>query len=241
MFTRPIAAAGLFLLSACGREDGTSPTGARVDSIVTEDAGASAAPSAAEAPLRAELTGRSREISNPDGFTMVLLYYSLAGGQPPVDKWVEEHLSVGSARPIDKPAARDALRAKIASGLAAMKDVGAIRLSMNAGLSEFDPFYNEYTVRAFAPSSEIQFHDLGEQVGIKFDNAQKAQRWNLDPAQSQAIRDRIKYPSDVAVEALVKLTGTTPDPVGGTINADVVEYELKSQSSGTTIGRVNVR
>ena len=240
MRARLTGLAAILLLAACsGDEETGTPNVADTGASFAQESRGTQVSTDESAPAPT-LADRTREITNPDEFSIVLLYHSLAGDNPPIDKWVEDDVSVRYAPPIEKAAARESLRAKVNSGLAAMKDVGAVRIALDANLSEFDPSFNEYTVRAFSPSSVVYFKSLGEQVGVKFGNAQKAQRWSLNPAESQTIRDRIKYPSDVTLEALLKVTGAMPEPTGGTITANVVEYELKSRSSGTTVVRVVV-
>lgn len=247
MRTTHVALAALFLTAGCGgsgteTSDGATEAGAQaIPAVAGVEGGATATSDATAAAPSPGLAGRTTEISNPDGFSTVLLYHSMIGDTPPIAKWVEEDQSVRQAQPIDKPAARAAAKAKIEAALAAMRQVGSVRVTTNANLSEYDPTYSEYMVRALAPSSSLQFEEFGEQVTIGFGNAQKAQQWSIPPAEAQSVRDRIKYSSDVELDALLKLTGATPTGTGGTITADVVEYELKSRSSGTTIARVAVK
>lgn len=186
------------------------------------------------------LAGRTRELASVDDFTAVLLYYSLTGLTPPIDKWVENDPSVRSAAPADKAGARAAMKAKIEAGLAALKDVGRLRVTTDASLSDYDPSYGEYTVRALSPSSSLMFSALGERVRIGFDNAQRAQRWSVPAGEAQGIKDRIEYTHNVTLDALLHITGAVPDASGGAITAQVVEYDLKNRNSGTTVARVQV-
>jgi len=237
-------------LSACssGNEAGGNAAaapggsgGAISDSAPPAPSGAlpaDAAPPAA--PIPAAIAQRTGELTAPDDFAMLMLYYSLSGLQPPVDKWVEDDMSVRTAAPADKAAARDAVRARIAAGLQSVKDVGRLRLTVNASLSDYDPSYSEYTVRAFAPSSSLTFNRAGEHVQVKFDNAQAAQRWSIPKEDAQSIKDRIQYNSSVVVEALLQIAGAAPESDGGTIRTRVISYELKNNGSGTTIARVTV-
>jgi hypothetical protein len=198
------------------------------------------APSQVAGSPAANLAGRERELTNPDELTILLLYYSVTGLAAPIDKWVEDDMAVRIAKPEDKPKARDAARAKINAGLAGVKDIGVLRLTMQADLSDYDPSYGEYTVRAFAPSSSLVFSHFNEQILIKFDNAQMAQRWSVPQGEAQAIKDRIRYNSGVMADARLRISGAAPSNGGGTITTIVIDYELKERSSGTTIARVSV-
>jgi len=235
-------------LSACssGNEAAgnaaAAPGGAISDSASPAPPGAPVVAGAAlpAAPIPAAIAQRTGELTAPDDFAMLMLYYSLSGLQPPVDKWVEDDMSVRTAAPANKAAARDAVRARIAAGLQSVRDVGRLRITVNASLSDYDPSYSEYTVRAFAPSSSLTFNRAGEHVQVKFDNAQAAQRWSVPKEEAQSIKDRIQYNSSVVVEALLQITGASPESNGVTIRTRVISYELKNNSSGTTIARVTV-
>lgn len=235
---------GLLALTACGNPSAgdNQATASGSPSAATSTDGGEAAPAdaGAAATAGASLAGRTRELSNPDDFAMVLLYYSLSGTPAPIDKWVEADMDVRIAKPIDKEVARQAARRKIEAGLAAAKDVGTLRLTMDAGLSEFDPTYNEFTIRTLSPSSSATFRSFDEQVSVKFDNGDKAQRWSVDPKDARSINDRVQYGSSATIEMVLKITGSTPTASGGTITTNVLSYEIKSRRDGTTLVRKTV-
>jgi hypothetical protein len=197
------------------------------------------AASAAEAGPVQGMGGRTRELINPENNTMVFLYYDLAGLTPPIDNWVEQDNRVQFAQPLDKAERRTAVRAEYESAAAAVRGVGAIRLTMNANLSEYDPTYGEFAVRALAPSSVITFNDLGQKVELRFANGRQAQIWPVPQAEAQAMRDKIGYGPSVSLDTLLRITGVQPGPGGGTITTEVVEYQMQTQS-GLTIARVQV-
>jgi hypothetical protein len=183
---------------------------------------------------------RAGELANPDDSTMVLLYHDLAGLPVPVDRWVENDSKVKSGAPADRASLRDRVHAAITSGAAGVKQIGVVRLTMRANLSEYDPSYSEFTVRALAPSSVVSWKAFDENVSLKFGNAQKAQTWSVSKEEAQAVRDRIQYVGLVEINVLAKIKHVQPGPDGGHIMADVVEYELRNTSSGTTVGRVKI-
>jgi hypothetical protein len=191
--------------------------------------------------VTAGLDGRTGELVNPDNNAMVFLYYDLAGIPPPIDKWVEEDNRVKYGPAIEKAPQRVAVRAELEAGVAAVRGAGVIRLSLNsANLSDYDPTYGEFTVRALAPSSVVEFDALGQKVSLKFGNGKTAQIWRVPPAEAQGIRDRIATGSNVDLELLLAIRSVLPGPAGGTITADVVEYEMRETRGGTVIGRVQV-
>lgn len=198
------------------------------------DASGSSPSSGKSSPSR-----RGGELINPDDSTVVLLYYDLAGIAPPIDSWVEEDTRVRFAPAPDKAPKRAAVRAELESAAAGVRDVGVIRLTMNANLSDYDPTYEEFTVRALSPGSTVTYRALNQNISMRFANGNDAQVWRVPKAESQATRDRIGY-SGVTVDVVLKVLSTQPGPGGGTIVTNVVEYELRDTRSGTAIGRVRV-
>lgn len=196
-------------------------------------------PQAPQAPQAPEgIQGRDAELSNPDEATMVLLYFDLAGIPPPVEQWLDDDMRVRLAPASDKPAARELVRREIEAGIAGVHRVGALRLSLQANLSEYDSTYGEFTVRALAPSSVVEFEHFGHKVNLKFGNARSAQVWRVPADQAQAVRDRLGLANDASIDALLRIGDVHAAPDAGTITADVIEYELRENRGGTLLGRV---
>lgn len=247
----PTAALLLLVLAGCGAKDdqaGSGGPGPAEESLPVAAPTPGAAPPG-EAPVAAApataapagLDGRTGELVNPDNNAMVFLYYDLTGMAPPIDRWVEEDSRVKFVPALDKPAARDAVRAELEAGVAAVKGTGVIRLSLNsANLSDYDPTYGEFTVRALAPSSVIPFDALGQKVSIRFGNGKYAQIWRVPPAEAQVIRDKLAMGNNVELDVLMAIKSVVPGPAGGTITADVVEYEMRETRGGTTLARVQM-
>lgn len=202
-------------------------------------AGESAVPAAAASPpaTAPALPGRNAELVNPDASTVVMLYYDLAGLAAPIEQWVNGDNRVQMAPPADKPAQRAAVRAELEAGVAGVRNAGAIRLSILANLGEYDATYGEFTVRAFAPSSVLEFKAFGQAVALKFGNARAAQVWRVPADQAEGVRDRVGYAS-VSADALLRIRDVHAAPEGGTITVNVIEYELREDRGGTLLGRV---
>lgn len=179
----------------------------------------------------------TRELLNPADSTIVMLYHELAGISPPLDQWVEGDSRVTTARPADKPGMRSAVRAELESGLASVRDAGMIRLTLNANLSDYDPNYEEFTVRALSPSSSVTFEAFARKVGIRFANARSAQLWRVPADQAQSVSDRIGH-GQVTADVLLQVQSVHAAPEGGTITGNVIEYELRETRGGTLLGRV---
>ncbi|MEQ1803503.1 MAG: hypothetical protein ABL989_16365 [Gammaproteobacteria bacterium] len=249
-----IASSMLLLVAACGGKDdkaGAGGPGPAAESLpVAEPAPGAAAPGAAPAdpaaapaaaPAPTGLDGRTGELVNPDNNAMVFLYYDLTGIAPPVDRWVEDDNRVKYIPAIDRPAQRVAVKAELEAGLAAVRGTGVIRLSLNsANLSDYDPTYGEFTVRALSPSSLVEFAALGQKVSVKFANGKYAQIWKVPAAEAQVIRDKLSMSNNVDLEVLLAIKSVLPGPAGGTITTDVVEYELRETRGGTTLARVRM-
>lgn len=205
---------------------------------------ASAAPATTQAhgststPAPAALGGRTGELVNPDESTMVFLYHEIAGVAAPFDQWVENDSRVTVAAGPDKAARREQVRAELSAALAAVRDIGYIRLTLNDRLSDYDPGYEEFTLRALAPSSTIDFKALQQEVALRFGNGRNAQIWAVPAAQAQAVQDSFRYGRDVALDLLLKITAVQPATRGGTIVTEVLEYEIRTQQGNKLLGRV---
>lgn len=228
----------VMLAVGCGRPDATGPV-----AVAGTASGGSDSSSAVSAGSNADNAGAAvsagSELLNPDDATMVFLYYGLAGLTPPIDAWVEADPRVLYAPAPDKAGKRAALRAELQAAFVAVRGTGRLRLSMQANLSEYDPGYGEFTVRALAPSSVVEYQAFGQKVAVKFANSRTAQIWKVPAADAQAVRDRIGH-ANVDMDVLLGIVGVQPGPGGGTITTQVLEYELREARGGTTIGRVQV-
>lgn len=241
-----ILSATLFclLLASCGSADdpatqqaspdpaaGPVDTGGKLQTVARPAAGST----------DPALAGRQRELVNPDDATMVFLYFDIAGIAPPLDAWTEQDRRLQSAAGADKAGLRTVIRQELEAGAASVRDTGLIRLSVNsARLSPYDPTYGEFTVGALSPSSVIRFSAFRQDVELRFGNGRSAQTWKVPEAEAQAISDRIRYIGNVQLETLVRITGVQPGMGGGTLIADIIEFELRESRDGTIIGRVRV-
>lgn len=233
----------VFLAAGC-----SDPPSGAASGAVTPDAALAAqsevraphADTAGKGTAHPAMQGRKGEIVNPDNTTVVFLYYDLAGLTPPLERWIEDDHRVRFAQPIDKAGLRTMIRAELDSAAAAVRDIGFIRLSMNANLSDYDPSYGEFTVGALAPSSVVSFDAFGQKVSLRFGNGRTAQTWRVPADQAQAVRDKIGYFGNVSLDALLRITGVQPAPAGGTLTTEVVEYELRENQRGIAVGRVRV-
>jgi len=232
---------------ACGDDPGDSADAA---APAAEHASASDAREPGEAargsPDRAlrgapaPIDGRTGELVNPEPSAMVLLYYDMAGIAPPIERWVEADSRVAYVKPIEKPAAREMVRSELEAAIAAVRNVGVLRLSLAANLSEYDPSYGEFTLRALAPSSVVSFDAFQQKVELRFGNGLDAQTWKVAPENSQLIRDTLGPIGSATADVLLVITGVQPAQGGGSFTADVVEYELRDDRSGNLLARVRV-
>ena len=120
-------------------------------------------------------------------------------------------------------------RDRVGLRLAAVRDVGILRLSLrDADLSDYDPTYGEFVVGALAPSAGLSFPSFGQKVSLKFGNGKTAQIWHVSEQEAREVRDKASYLGSVGIDLVAKITKVQPSPAGGTIVADVVEYELRN-------------
>ncbi len=169
---------------------------------------------------------------------MVLLYHHLAGIAAPLDQWVEADQRVTSAPGVDKPARREQVRSELAAAQAGVQDVGSLRLSLSAQLSDYDPGYGEFTLSALAPSASIPFRAWDREVTLRFGNGRDAQTWAVPAERAQAIEDSFRYGRGVVLDVLLRIDAVQAATRGGQLIADVVEYEIRTQQGNQILGRV---
>lgn len=200
-----------------------------------------AAPSAAQRPearANGPFAARRGELANPDDSTLVLLYHDLAGIAVPLDLWADEDQRVRQATGAQRAARRAEARAELEAALRAVQDIGTLRLALNDRLSEYDPEYGEYTLRALAPSSSVSYRAWNRQVGLRFGNGRHAQTWRVDATEAATVEDSFRFGRDVVLDVLLQITGVEPGPAGGTLVADVVELELRTQQGNRLLARL---
>ena len=218
-----------------------APKGGGEPPAMAAHAAAAASGAGGEAAPRPGIGGRTGELVNPAAETVVMLYHDLAKVAFPFDRVVAEDSRVSMAKAIDKQAQRDAVRAELEAGLASVSGVGSLRISMGANLSDYDPSYSEFTVRALAPSSVVTFDGYREHVELRFSNGLEAQTWKVPAAEAQLVRDKVGQFQGASVDVLLRITGVQPQAGGGgSIQTEIVEYELRADPSGERLARVRV-
>lgn len=240
--------AGALLLAACGGDADAPVAASAGEAAASADAAVprseparAASEDRAATAARPGIGGRTRELVNPDGETVVLAYYDLAGLTPPFDAWMQNDARISMARPIDKQAQRGIVRAELEAAVAAARGVGALRISLHANLSDYDPSYGEFTVRALAPSSIVTFDGFKQQISLRFSNGLAAQTWRVPEAEAQLIRDKVGPFQNAMLEVLVRITEVQPTPGGGgTLITEIIEYELRAEPSGDRLARIRV-
>jgi hypothetical protein len=184
------------------------------------------------------IEGRQGELATPSESSIVFLYYSLAGLKPPLESWVENDQRLLQAPAPDKAQRRQELQNEYELGAKSVNDIGTIRVSMyNANLSEYDPTYGEFTIGAISPGSHLAYRAFNQEVKIKFANAKTAQLWRVTSEEAQIVRDKLGHSSSASIDLELKVIGVQPETNGGTIMANIVEYELRSNNN-TVIARI---
>lgn len=222
--------------ASSGTAQAATPAAAGAPRVAARGTAAGPAPTGAAGSLAA----RTGELTNPDNPTMVFLYHDLAGIALPIDQWVEDDNRVRSARGLDKAAQRTVVRNELQAGMAGVRGVGIIHLTLNGNLSEYDPTYGEFTIGALSPGSVVTFNAFNENVGLKFANGLTAQTWPVPTDKAHVIEDQIGRNANISLEVALKITKVQPGPGGGTIVADVMSYQMRDPRGGTIIGRVQV-
>jgi hypothetical protein len=172
-------------------------------------------------------SARSRTVINPSAAEIVMLYYSLAGTRPPIERWVEQNYRLTGASAPDKAQIRADMRAELEALAASVGDVGHLRISLrDANLSTYDPAYGEFTIGALSPGSTIPFQEYGQKIGIRLDNAHIAQIWKIDPDRAREVLDKLGTYPRASIEVVLDVIDAVPSPNGGTITARIAEYEI---------------
>jgi hypothetical protein len=224
--------------AACGDAEAPAAAGAPAPQGGAQRAApAEPPPRAAASGAKSRFAGRTRELVNPEGLAVVLLRHDLAGTPPPLARWVEEDARVAQVPAIEKQAQRELVRAELDAAFASVHDVGALRLSLSADLSDYDPSYGEFTIRSLAPSRVVTFDAMREHVELRFANGLDAQTWRVPAEEAQLVRDKLGPMRNAGLDVLVRITDLQP---GGTIVTEIVEYELRVEPSGERLARVRV-
>lgn len=228
-------------LAGCSQSPATASAGGTDATAAATPAPAGAAPAATNATTlpATGLAARTGELINPDNPTMVFLYHDLAGIAPPIDQWVERDSRVNQAPGADKAAVRKTVKAELDAGMASVRGVGVLHLTLRADLRAYDPTYGEFTLAALAPGSAYGFEALGEKVALTFDNGLVAQTWSVPGEQAQTIVDKFGN-APLNLDATLKIRKVLPGPGGGTLVAHVVSWNLRDANSGNTIAKVQV-
>jgi hypothetical protein len=185
--------------------------------------------------------GRTGELSNPATVEMVMLYHDTAGIPAPIARWVEADNRLQFAPGPQKAALREQITGEFGAARDAVRNVGILRITLaDAQLSDYDPGYGEYTIRALSPSSTISYKTLGTEVTLKFDNARTAQLWRVPPDEAQRIADTLGNYGRAALDLTLAVTGVVPGTAGGTLTTRIVEYELRAQRGGQTLARATL-
>ena len=241
--TRPITPVSLgfalaaLLLAGCGKSP-AAPTSTTAAGDPATVVATPAAPAGAGPTDAGGLAQRNGTLNNPDNATMVFLYYDLVGIAPPIDQWVESDQRVRYAPGAEKAARRQAVRQEFEAGLAAVRGVGVLQLTLQAGLSSYDPTYGEFTVGALSPGAVYTFKAQDQTVSLSFDNALNAQSWSVPKDQAQAIVDKIGS-DPLLLDATLRIRKVLPGPGGGTVVAHIESWSLRDSRSGNTVARVN--
>jgi hypothetical protein len=238
-----IVLAGALVALACGDGEDTRAAAAGPGAVAVQPAaadprpGAPGAASGAGSGAQKGMTGRTRELVNPEPLAVVLLRHDLSGTTPPFARWVEEDPRVAHVPAIEKQSQREVVWAEFDAAFASVHDVGALRLSMDAELSDYDPTYGEFTVRSLAPSRVVTFDAMQEHVELRFANGLDAQTWRVPAEEAQLVRDKLGPTKRAMLDVLVRITDLQP---GGTIVTEVVEYELRVEPSGERLARLRM-
>lgn len=236
------ALAALVSLAGCGKDVPEPAAGA--DSSAAGTTASPAASSgnnpvnAASAAPASPLASRQGELTNPEDTAMVMLYHDLAGLPAPIVRWVEADSRLQFAPGAQKAALREQITREFEAARDAVKGVGILRVTLaDAQLSDYDPGYGEYTIRALSPSSTIAYKALGTDVVLKFDNARTAQLWRVPPDEAQRVADTLGPYGRAALDLTLAVTGVVPGAAGGTLTTRITEYELRAQRGGQTLVR----
>lgn len=240
------ALAALVALAGCGK-DAPEPAADASNSAPGTAAvpAASFAPAAINNPASTApsppLAKRIVELTNPEDTAMVMLYHDLAGLPAPVSRWVEADSRLQFAPGAQKAALREQITREFEAARNAVKGVGILRITLaDAQLSDYDPGYGEYTIRALSPSSAITYKTLGTEVTLKFDNARAAQLWRVPSGEAQRVADTLGTYGRAALDLTLAVTGVIPGTAGGTLTTRIVEYELRAQRGGQTLARTTL-
>lgn len=129
------------------------------------------------------------------------------------------------------------MRAELEAAAAAVHDIGRLRMSLaDARLSDYDPGYGEFTLRALSPASQLHFAALGQKIVTRFANGDTVQLWRVPAAEAQAVRDRVGR-EPAPLDVVLQIIDVLPGPGGGAIVTNIQQYTLRT-ADGSTLTRM---
>ena len=75
-------------------------------------------------------------------------------------------------------------------------------------------------------------------MGLRFGNGRNAQIWSVPEEQTPPIEDSFRYGRAVTLDLSLRISGVEPAAGGGTIVADVIEYEIRTAQGSKLLARV---
>lgn len=237
-----LIAATLFLVG-CGKSD-ESDTNAENSTSVKSSGSVNLTESdnkqesANVTPSDGSFESRQGVLSNPTDSNIVYLYHSLAGLAPPIEQWVETDSRVQQAAAPDKAARRQEVKSEYELAARSVSNIGTLNVSLaNADLSDYDPTYGEFSVGSLSPGSSLMYQAFNQNIKVSFANGKTAQIWKVAQEEAQIIRDKRNGRSYLPIDIELKIIGVLPDNQGGTIVANIVQYEIRDGITNTVIAR----
>lgn len=236
--------AGLLALAACDAAEPTAtpPVGASAASPTAPSPAAPPPPppvAATPPPVEKAARPQGSMVESPDGRTMALIYYSLAGGRPP-ESWAAQEASSGALNEFDRQAKTKAVREDLTAQLAQAGQIGRLKVPVRSDISQYDAARGVYYVGLFSGASSLGFDYHGQNYRLEFVNKDKAQAWRLPADEAQRALESNGGSRSVIVTVTVELLSAYAKTDGGAIRARVLDYSVENPSTSALLGRVEV-
>lgn len=217
---------GLLLATGCGKPGGEAnsapPSGVPSPAVAASGlAGASPAVRAA-APVRP----RPGSLNEPSDLDMVLIWYAYSGQTPPVGKWADADTKVRNTDEFDRAGVRAQTISALNSQLAAVKDVGMVRLRARTYFSEYAAEYGGYYINALSPGMSFMFKAQDQQVNLRIANANDAYRWKLPTAKAKEVLNRNHGVRAIDIIVDIKLANARTEGAAGVIDGTVTHVTV---------------
>jgi hypothetical protein len=235
-----IALAAAALLAGCSHgnpaSSPTSSTTAKAVSVTPVAAATSGPP-----PASGEAAS-GKTLTDPSGDDLFLLHYCLSGADPAFPELAKLDSKVRSADEFTRNSVAANIEKQLRARAAEVCGTGHLVIDLSDRFGEFDDKYKEYSFTMRNGSVITLASAFGRAVEIVLTNGGLARTWKIEPQDAQDVLRRTKGNRSAVLALKLDVLNAVPafNSAPLTINARIVEYEIRSETDNLRLGNVVV-